>query len=55
MKDNTKDKMEFVNHLYAYLMKHPELRIGQTISNLAGDKDLFYLEDAELLETLKNH
>lgn len=32
--------------------EHPDLRLGQLLIDCAGDKDLFYLEDDELLEVM---
>ena len=33
--------------------EHPDLRLGQLLIDCAGDKDLFNLEDDELLEALE--
>ncbi len=33
--------------------EHPDLRLGQLLINCAGDKDLFNLEDDELMEALE--
>ena len=35
--------------LQAYWEAHPDLRVGQIVSNAAPDKDVFYIED-EVLE-----
>jgi len=43
-----------------FWMKNPDLRLGQIISNInasrygiSKDRDIFYLEDEELIHTLK--
>lgn len=33
--------------------KYPDLRLGQLLIDCAGDKDLFNLEDDELLEAME--
>lgn len=33
--------------------EHPDLRLGQLLINCAGDKDLFNLEDDELMEAME--
>jgi len=35
--------------LGVYWKAHPDLRLGQIIGNFAEDKDLYYLEDDELM------
>lgn len=35
-------------------LKHPDLRLGQLIVNVApADRDLFYIEDDKLLEAIR--
>ena len=33
--------------------EHPDLRLGQLLVNCAGGKDLFNLEDGELMEAME--
>ena len=39
--------------LERYWTKHPDLRLGQIVSNVSGKYDPFYLEDANLLTALE--
>lgn len=53
---------QVLNALGQYWMKHPDLRLGQIVSNaqsthrinagLADTQDVFYFEDEDLLKTL---
>ncbi len=55
---------EVFNALHEYWAKNPDLRLGQILSNAAGDlgyrslggvADPFYLEDERFVEWLKAH
>lgn len=40
--------------LSRYWHRHPNLRLGQLVFNLAYPGDVFFLEDGELLEKLQD-
>jgi hypothetical protein len=50
--ESERDKSEVLERLLWAWFAAPELRLGQLISNAAGD-DLFYIEDYELLERVE--
>ena len=39
--------------LERYWTKHPDLRLGQIVSNVSGKYDPFYLDDTDLLTALE--
>jgi len=39
--------------IQAFWEKNPDLRLGQLVSNLAGNEDVFYVEDYNLEKTLE--
>ncbi len=51
----------FCTELAALWAKHPDMRFGQVMSNIARyvevkhKKDIFYLEDEELLKIIKEY
>lgn len=45
--------INFLKEIEKIWAKHPELRFGQFIENLAHHKDTYYIEDNELLQSLK--
>ena len=44
---------KLLNRLFFVLEKEPYLRIGQFINVVCKDKDLFYIEDNELIELME--
>ena len=47
---------EVLNALWAYWIKHPDLRLGQIVSNASSqhrsDPDPYYLEDEDLMTSI---
>jgi len=39
--------------IQAYWERNPDLRLGQLVSNLAGNEDVFYVEDYNLEKALE--
>ena len=46
-------RIELFNKLWAYWTENPDLRFCQMLGNCFEQQDLYYIEDAELLEKLK--
>ena len=46
---------EILNELAAIWQKYPDLRLGQLLLNVVGDPMLYYLEDKDLIDTLKGY
>lgn len=44
---------EILNELAGIWKKHPDLRLGQLLLNIVRDPQLYYIEDVELIELLK--
>lgn len=40
--------------IQAFWEKNPDLRLGQLVSNLAGNEDVFYVEDSKMERNLQN-
>jgi hypothetical protein len=51
MKDNCETISSYIKTIKRV---HPELRFGQILSNVCVGKDIFYIEDEKLVESLKN-
>ncbi len=43
---------KLLGKLQAFWEKDPDMRLGQLVSNLAGDADVFYVEDSKLERNL---
>lgn len=49
------EKYRLGNTLMRSWLKHDHLRLGQLIVNAIGEKDLFYIEDVDLVELIKEY
>lgn len=52
-RDSYSSRQELFKLLRKYWARHSEQRLGQLLHNLALPQDLFYLEDAEMYQRLK--
>lgn len=52
--ESEREKCEIIERLKWIWLAHPELRLGQLISNAIGEYDLFYLEDYVLLNKIEH-
>ena len=53
--DRSKDRERALTALYLALIRHPDLRICQIISNATGKNDPFYVEDRKLAVDLDDY
>lgn len=53
-RNNRPERKEAIAALVKFLDEHPDLRIGQAITALAGTGDPFQLEDVELIHAVRN-
>jgi hypothetical protein len=47
------EKRKVVEQLYIIWMQMPQLRLGQLLSWASGRKDIFYIEDFDLIEAAR--
>jgi uncharacterized protein YihD (DUF1040 family) len=47
------DMDQVIQELRAAWMANPNQRLGQFLVNVANDVDLFYIEDADLIERMR--
>lgn len=52
MRDSARirDALELVGQVWR---QYPDLRLGQLLVNATGERELFYVEDTELIERLR--
>jgi len=52
--ESTEDKKAIISRLYIAWLKKPQLRLGQLLEvSIPSDRDLFYVEDYELINLVE--
>lgn len=51
--NSPEEKKKVLDRLFIIWMKHPELRLGQLLSNACPGQSMFYIEDFPLAEDVE--